>query len=196
MQEFFDLVMLPQNLLFYFFAYALAATPTSYLVARFIHGVDVKKEPLKLHSAFYVWRTMSRKSGVLVFVLDALKGIIPCAIAHSLLVSPVIIAFIGLFAVIGHCFSIWLNFSGGRGAATAMGALLFVYWPASLFGILVFALLMMVGFGAGRSSLVGVSVGLGVLFLGVSNKMIWLIVAIMGVIILARHRAFWNDSGK
>src|SRR6185437_8089409 len=113
MREFIQIALLPQNLLFYFFAYALAATPTAYLVTRFIHGIDVKKTPLKLHTSTYVWRTMSKKSGLLVFVLDMLKGVIPCAIAFSLLTPPEVIALIALVAVIGHCFSIWLHFFGG-----------------------------------------------------------------------------------
>src|SRR6185503_111095 len=126
--------LLPINLLFYFFAYALASIPTSYLVARILHGVDIKKQQKAVHSSLYIWRNISKKSGILVFVLDSLKGIIPCAIAHSLNTSAPIIALIGFFAVIGHCYSVWIYFGGGRGAATAAGAMLFVYWPASVFG--------------------------------------------------------------
>lgn len=190
MTEFFDMAFLPINLLFYIFAYALAATPTSYLVARILHRINIKKDPKAKHSALYLWENLSKKSGFLVFILDFLKGVIPCAIAYSLKTPPEIIALIGLVCVLGHCFSIWLNFSGGRGAATAAGALLFIFWPASVFGLLVFLLLIIIGFGAGRASLVAAAVGIGVLFLGTTNKLVWMIVAFMGAIILLRHKRY------
>jgi acyl phosphate:glycerol-3-phosphate acyltransferase len=190
MREFLELALMPLNLLFYFFAYALAATPTAYLVAKIVHRVDAKKNPLKIHSSLYVWRTMSKKSGLLVFVLNLLKGVIPCGIAYSLQVPTEIIALIGLVAVFGHCYSIYIGFGGGFGTATAAGALLFVYWPASVFGMLFFLLLLVLGFRADRASLISGAIGIGVLIVGVTNKIVWLIVALMAVIILLRHRSY------
>ena len=100
MTDFFREALLPINLLFYFFAYALAATPTSYLVARRMHGLDIKKNQQSLHSSLYIWRNISKKSGLLVFVLDSLKGIIPCAIAYSLMTPPAIIAIIDILRLL------------------------------------------------------------------------------------------------
>jgi glycerol-3-phosphate acyltransferase PlsY len=194
MTDFFREALLPINLLFYFFAYALAATPTSYLVARRVHGLDIKKNQRSLHSSLYIWRNISKKSGLLVFVLDSLKGIIPCAIAYSLMTPPAIIALIGYFAVIGHCYSPWIYFSGGRGAATAAGAMLFVYWPASVFGYLFFLLLLALGFSAHNASFISIIIALGVIFLGVANKLVWMIVALMGITILLCHRRHLRAS--
>lgn len=196
MRELIGEALMPLNLLFYFFAYALAAIPTSYLVARFVHGIDIKKMPLSTRSALYFWRNISKKSGALVFLLDFLKGVIPCAIAYSLKVPSEIIALIGLVAVIGHCFSIYLYWSGGRGAATAAGALMFVYWPASVFALLLFFLLSGLGFTAKSASFISVAVGIGVILLGVTNKLVWLIVAVMGAIVLMRHKASWGIAGR
>jgi len=196
MREFLSMALMPLNLLFYFFAYALAATPTAYLVARIVHRVDIKKSPLKMHSSLYVWRTISKKSGLLVFVLNFLKGLIPCAIAYSLQVPSEIIAVIGLVAVFGNCYSIFIGFGGGLGTATAAGALLFVYWPASVFGMLFFLLLLVLGFSANKASLISAAIGIGVLFLGVTNKFVWLIVALMGAIILLRHKSYWGIAER
>lgn len=180
-------IVKPLHLLFYIFAYGLSATPTSYLVARIIHKTDLKKAPGHRHTASYVWKTMSKRSGALVFGLDLLKGLIPCAIAQSLEVPLEIIALIGFFAVLGHCFSMWLSFSGGHGGTTAAGAMLIVFWPAAIANMGATSLLMMMRFSAAGASMLGSLIGMCVLFFGLTNKAVWLIVAAMTAVIIVRH---------
>jgi glycerol-3-phosphate acyltransferase PlsY len=188
MRNFFFEALQPEHLLFYFFAYALAATPTSYLVAKIIHKVDLRTLPNHAHSGLMLWRTWSKKSGFLVFMLDLAKGVIPCAIAASLDVKIEIIALIGFMAVIGHCFSIWLMFTGGRGAATGAGAMLFIFWPASLLALLVFLFLLFLGFVAERASFYGTLSGIISFSVWTENKFALIGVLAMAVIILLHHK--------
>ncbi len=196
MREFFFEALQPEHLLFYLFAYALAATPTSYLVARIIHGVDLRTVPNQAHSAITLWRRWSKKSGILVFLLDLAKGVIPCAIAMSLDVKVEIIALIGLVAVIGHCFSIWLMFTGGRGAATGLGAMLFIFWPAALMGLMVFVVSVLLGAQAERASFYATLSGIICFSIWNENKFVFCGVLVMAVIILLHHKNFAYSARK
>jgi acyl phosphate:glycerol-3-phosphate acyltransferase len=186
-----DLVMdliKPIHLLFYFFAYTLAATPTSYLVARFIHQTRIKTRAAHSFTASYAWRELAKTSGFLIFVLDLLKGLIPCAIAQSLDVPVEAISLTALCAVLGHCFSPWLAFLGGHGGATLAGAMMIIFWPAAI-GILATNLVVIVlGFSVGHASIIAALVGTMLLFWGLMNKVVWLIVTVIAIIIITRHQ--------
>ncbi|MCA9506835.1 MAG: glycerol-3-phosphate acyltransferase, partial [Myxococcales bacterium] len=172
------------------FAYALAATPTSYLVARFIHKSDARLKKDFVHSASTIWRTWSKKTGIAVFVLDFLKGFIPCAIAFSLMVPVEIIAIIGLFAVLGHCFSVWLMMSGGRGASTSAGAMVFVSWPIVVLGLIVFLMSVLLGARVERASFYAVLATVCAFSIWSVNNLVFIGVLVMGVVVLWRHRSF------
>lgn len=179
-----------EHLLFYFFAYALGATPTSYLMARIVHKIDVRSLKSFTHSSLMLWRTWSKKTGFFVFVLDFSKGLIPAAIASSLDVNIEIIALIGLSSVIGHCFSIWLMMNGGRGAATSAGAMMFIFWPASVFGLVVFLISVVLGAHAERASFFAVFFGIICFSLWNENKFAWIGVVAMAIIVLWRHKKY------
>lgn len=104
-------------------AYFLGAVPFGVLVSR-AKGVDIMETGSKNPGATNVYRTLGAKYGVLVFILDALKGVIPAVIGVQLS-GQVWIGFLaGVFAVIGHSLSPFLKFKGGKGVATGFGALL------------------------------------------------------------------------
>ena len=83
-------------------------------------------------------RTIGKKAGAVVMLLDAGKGVAAAAIGAA--VSTELGFWCGLAAVVGHVFPLWLRFRGGRGVATAIGAILFL---APWFG-----LLLAIGWGA------------------------------------------------
>jgi glycerol-3-phosphate acyltransferase PlsY len=180
----------PVPLLFYIFAYGLSATPTSYLVLKIIHKREFSKRESHAHSATYLWQTAARWSAILVFALDLLKGLIPCAIALSLEVPLEAIAMIGFFSVLGHCFSLWLGFSGGNGGVTAAGSMLIIFWPAAIANFTTNALLILIGSRPALASVIGSLVGACVIFGGLKNKVVWLVVAAMVMAIVIRHLSF------
>lgn len=104
-------------------AYFLGAVPFGVLVSR-AKGVDIMVTGSKNPGATNVFRTLGPKAGVLVFILDALKGAIPAVIGVQLS-GQIWIGFLaGVCAVIGHSLSPFLKFKGGKGVATGFGALL------------------------------------------------------------------------
>lgn len=102
--------------------YLLGSFPTAYLLLK-NKGIDITKTGtgnVGAMNAFEV--TNSKTSGLLVFLVDALKGLL--AVYIPLLIFPVDFAYPGLAlvsAVSAHCFNPWLIFKGGRGLATALG---------------------------------------------------------------------------
>ena len=108
-------------------AYLIGAIPFSYLIAH-ARGVDVRRAGSGNVGATNVARSAGRGFGALALLLDVVKGISAVAIGWAL-GTPLWLA--GL-AVIGHNWSLFLNFQGGKGVATTLGLLGALAWPVAL----------------------------------------------------------------
>jgi glycerol-3-phosphate acyltransferase PlsY len=124
-------------------AYLIGAIPFGYLVARG-KGVDLFKEGSGNIGATNVGRVLGRKFGILVFVLDFAKGALPALLSQlvaraSELAIPAETAGVagGLAAVLGHLFSPYLGFRGGKGVATGAGVVLVLLPLPALVAIVV-----------------------------------------------------------
>jgi acyl phosphate:glycerol-3-phosphate acyltransferase len=123
-------------------AYLLGAIPFAVIVGRLFYHVDVREHGSGNAGATNVMRVLGLKAGLAVLVLDGLKGV--AAVLFAMLVHPVYLSatahdwvLIGasFTAVLGHSYSPYLGFAGGKGVATAAGALLVVMpavWPILL----------------------------------------------------------------
>ena len=112
------------KILYLTLTYLIASIPFGYIIGKFF-GKDVTKEGSGNIGATNVARTLGKKAGALVLILDMLKGFIPVFYAKKLFFfDPKFIAIIALVAVIGHCFSVFMKFKGGKGVATGIGVLL------------------------------------------------------------------------
>ena len=105
-------------------AYLLGSLPVGYWVALKVKGVDIRTVGSGNIGSTNVGRVCGPVAGGIVWLLDVLKGLLPpLAAAHSGLPSyGQILA--GLFAILGHNYSIFLGFKGGKGISTSLGALL------------------------------------------------------------------------
>ena len=105
-------------------AYLIGSFPTAYLIVKRKSNIDISENGSGNVGAFNSFKvTKSYFVGLSVFLIDFVKGLFAVYLAKSLFgESFAIVGFAALFAVIGHCFSIWLKFKGGRGIATAAGA--------------------------------------------------------------------------
>lgn len=127
-------------------SYLLGSIPTGYWLAK-AKGIDITKMGSGSTGATNVWRCVGKKEGVLVMIIDLLKGFVPVYIAIALdkgaqaaewtffgmpHLIPVVVATI---AIIGHSKSIFLNFKGGKSAATGLGTMI-AFCP--MLGILTF----------------------------------------------------------
>ncbi|MBI5401983.1 MAG: glycerol-3-phosphate acyltransferase [Ignavibacteriae bacterium] len=103
--------------------YLIGSIPTAFILMKLLHKKDITKEGSGNVGAMNSYDVSgSKKTGVLVFIIDLLKGLIPAVILIYFLKLSFQVYYIPLVAlVMGHNFSIWLKFKGGRGLATATG---------------------------------------------------------------------------
>jgi glycerol-3-phosphate acyltransferase PlsY len=101
-------------------AYILGSVPAAYLVAR-TRGIDLRKQGTQQLGGGNLWRMTSWKFGLLVGIFDFAKGILMAWIAQTQGLDAGQQLVVGLGAVIGHNWPVFLKFHGGRGAATSLG---------------------------------------------------------------------------
>jgi acyl phosphate:glycerol-3-phosphate acyltransferase len=123
-------------------SYLLGSIPFGYILVRIFRGQDVRRSGSGNIGATNVSRT-SPALGAITLWLDALKGAGAVMIARALSTSPaasgkVYLALAGFFAVAGHVFPAWLNFRGGKGVATGLGAFALIAPKALLLTVAVF----------------------------------------------------------
>ncbi|HZV80874.1 MAG TPA: glycerol-3-phosphate 1-O-acyltransferase PlsY [Geobacteraceae bacterium] len=115
-------------------AYFLGSIPTGLLLAK-AAGVDIRSSGSGNIGATNVYRTLGRSVGVMTLVGDCLKGLLPVVAARYLALSDPWVAAVGLAAFLGHVYTIFLGFKGGKGVATALGVFLGVS-PLAVVGAL------------------------------------------------------------
>jgi glycerol-3-phosphate acyltransferase PlsY len=123
-----------RELILVIIAYFLGSIPTGLLLAR-AAGVDIRTSGSGNIGATNVYRTLGRSVGVMTLVGDCLKGLLPVLAARYLGLSDLWIAAVGLAAFLGHVYTIFLGFKGGKGVATALGVFLGVA-PLAVVGAL------------------------------------------------------------
>lgn len=151
------------NVQFFILAYLVGGIPFGLLLAKKFAGVDVKQSGSKSIGATNVLRvvkesnpTLAKKLGAATLALDAIKGVVVLAIAYFMGLSEATLWGIGILAVIGHCFSPYLNFEGGKGIATGMGVMMFMLPLETLIALVVWGVLAKTLKISSVSSLTGV----------------------------------------
>jgi acyl phosphate:glycerol-3-phosphate acyltransferase len=106
-------------------SYLLGAIPTSYLAGRLFRGIDLREHGSRNLGATNLYRVLGWRYAIPVGLLDAAKGFLPVvAFAPRVSSSDLFALVCGLTAVLGHAFSVFVGFKGGKGVATAAGVML------------------------------------------------------------------------
>lgn len=119
-------------------AYIVGSIPFGYLIGR-ARGVDVRTVGSKNIGATNVYRTVGKGWGLLAFICDFLKGILPTLSAMRWGGSANLSVCVGLACVIGHTLTVFMRFRGGKGVATAFGVFVALVPYPTLAAFLVFA---------------------------------------------------------
>jgi glycerol-3-phosphate acyltransferase PlsY len=110
--------------------YLVGSVPTGYLMGR-SRGLDIRQHGSGNIGATNVWRVMGRSWGLVAFAADFLKGFLPLFLLRTLAFPAgtnswtvaLLLVLCGLAAIIGHNYTPWLGFKGGKGVATSGGVL-------------------------------------------------------------------------
>jgi acyl phosphate:glycerol-3-phosphate acyltransferase len=113
--------------LFFVAAFLLGALPNAYLAGKLLKGIDIRQHGSGNIGATNVFRVLGRGPGLAVFALDFLKGAIPAFLFSRFFPEADPLALwqlaAGMAAVLGHMFTPFLGFKGGKGVATGAGAI-------------------------------------------------------------------------
>lgn len=172
------------KILLLIFGYLIGSIPFAVFISRF-KGIDILKVGSKNPGAGNVFREVGKKEGILVWFLDAAKGAGVMLVADKIFGLEMFwVALSGIAAVSGHCWSPFLRFKGGKGAATSGGVLFYLVPKIFPIAILFFFLLQIKKLRKWWMVLLGVIVFgyLGWLFYaGVGNWLLWSILILIGL---------------
>ena len=136
---------MPYRILFIIGAYLTGGIPFGYLAGKILKGIDIREHGSKNVGATNVLRVIGKGPGIAVYLLDAVKGLLPVLLAQMLWPASTpqqqwFHIAVALAAILGHVFTPYLKFKGGKGVATASGAMLGLAPLPLLAALLVFAL--------------------------------------------------------
>ena len=143
-------------MVFFVLAFLSGSIPFGYIVG-LLKGVNVRERGSGNIGATNVSRVLGKGYGLLVLLLDALKGFIPVFAASHFGLPFGDLLICGALSVVGHCFSPFLGFRGGKGVATSLGAFIFISPPATLISFLIFVVTLLVTRYVSLSSILSVS---------------------------------------
>lgn len=136
-------------------SYLVGAIPTSIIVSKAVKGIDIRQYGSGNAGGTNVMRVLGWKHGVMVIILDALKGVLAVIVVARLHygglpfanVSPfddftLVQIIAGISAVVGHIWTVFAGFKGGKGIATALGMLLMIVTIDMLIAVGVFLIVV------------------------------------------------------
>jgi glycerol-3-phosphate acyltransferase PlsY len=154
----------PINILALVFAYLIGSIPTSVWLGKFYHGIDIREHGSGNAGATNTFRIFGKKLGIIVLIVDILKGWIAVKLFYVLYESGQSVdelfnlkIRLGICALLGHVFPIYVGFKGGKGVATLLGIILALNHEAALMSIGVFLLVFII---SGYVSLSSITAGL------------------------------------
>jgi glycerol-3-phosphate acyltransferase PlsY len=114
---------------FIFLSYLIGGIPFGFLAGKLLKGIDIREHGSRNVGATNVFRVVGKGPGIAVYFLDAVKGLAPVLLAKWLFAGSAaanewFYIAVGLAAIMGHIFTPYLRFKGGKGVATASGAML------------------------------------------------------------------------
>jgi len=178
-------------------SYLIGSIPTAYIYGKLARGIDIRGHGSGNIGATNTFRVLGKWPGIFVLVCDILKGVAAVvAVSFILKISGILsCAALGLAAVSGHNWTIFLNFKGGKGIATSLGVLLGLamsfpgLWPALGLTLLVWvSVFMMTGYVSLASMMAALALPVFVLSLHLSPEMA-ILSAVLCIFVIIRHKS-------
>lgn len=162
--------------------------PFSYLAGRLLGGKDVRREGSGNVGATNVFRVAGKKAGIAAAVGDVLKSLLPLLAARGAGIPPAWLALTAGAVILGHCYSPFLRFRGGKGVISAVSVIVVIFFPAALvFGVVWLICFQCTGFVSLASILGAASLPLTTAILGASRPTIVLAISVF-LFVSWKHR--------
>ena len=180
------------KLLVLFLGYLFGSFPSGYLVGKIAKGIDIRSLGSGSTGATNVLRQVGKRAAITVFLLDVFKGVLSILLAKYLLLNDSWQVAIGLSALIGHIWPVWLNWKGGKAVATGLGIFLGLSWQVGLATLGIFIIIITI---FRIVSLASVSAALAlplIMYLSFENSNIslpFLVISLLAMtLVIWRHR--------
>lgn len=178
-------------------AYLVGSLPTGYLAAR-AKGLDIRTVGSGNIGATNVFRTLGKPAGVAVLVVDGLKGFAACTWLADLVLdgfgipltnaeAPRIVA--GIAVVLGHNFTCWLRFKGGKGIATTAGVYFALAWQAALCALGSWLVVFALGRYVSLASIAAAVALPAAVWVTKDNTALRIVTVALGALAIYKHRA-------
>jgi acyl phosphate:glycerol-3-phosphate acyltransferase len=177
-----------KNIILLVLAFVLGSIPFGIITAK-VKGVDLKKVGSGNIGATNVLRSLGKWPAILTLLGDILKGTLAVAIGKYSGVEPLYEGLIGMSAILGHNFSIFLGFRGGKGVATSLGVL-FIYIPhVAVITLLIWIVVVLITKYSSLGAIVSFALlPLNVLLTNFQDKTKLFISVLISFFILIRHQ--------
>lgn len=172
-------------------SYILGSIPNAYLIGKYFFNMDIRTLGSGNVGSTNALRNFGRKAGIATLICDALKGFIAVLIAEKLNVEHAVAVSL-VFVVLGHMYSVFLNFKSGKGVATSFGALLYIDIKFVLILVGIFILVVLISRMVSLGSILAAisAIFIGYFYFGLTD--IFYAIFIIGALIVYKHRANIN----
>ena len=169
-------------------AYLVGSIPSGLILGKLFWHTDLRKYGSHNIGATNAWRTLGKVPGIIVFLADSLKGQAGVLLGLSLVGTPLAAVIGGLLAIVGHSFSLFLRFHGGKGVATSLGVLIMLMGNVTLIVfVLWFTIVYMTRYVSLGSVVAGVLTPiLAALFAYPMEYIVFTVIA--ALLVIVRHR--------
>ena len=123
--------------------YIIGSIPTGYIIGK-INNIEIREQGSKNVGATNVYRIMGKKWGAITFLIDFIKGFIPTYFVVRHYLEPYMIIAAGIFTILGHIFTPFLGFKGGKGVATSTGVFMVITPKTLIISIAVFIIIVII----------------------------------------------------
>ena len=127
-----DAIAFMLNFILVISSYLVGSVSTAVIVSRLMGLPDPRREGSGNPGATNVLRVGGKKAAVITLLGDVLKGVVPVLVSTAISGNPVIVTLVALAAFLGHLYPVFFGFKGGKGVATACGAVTALSWPVGL----------------------------------------------------------------
>ena len=179
-------------------SYILGSVPNALWIGKVFKGIDVREHGSKNTGSTNAARVLGVKLGILTLILDISKGLVPTLIAILLKVDffenltkieNLDYVLVGICAILGHVFSIFMNFKGGKAVATTLGVFLVLVPKAVLFAAIVFFVVFAIFRYVSLSSIFA-AVSLPIFTYFLYQQIIYVILGILiAILIIVKHKS-------
>jgi glycerol-3-phosphate acyltransferase PlsY len=171
------------------FAYLCGAIPFAYILTKIFAGIDIRTIGSGNPGTTNVFRAAGKKVGITVFILDVLKGFMPVFFASYIDPSFIFAFIIAVFAMLGHIYTIFLKFKGGKGVATGLGVFLALMPFPTLTAFIIFILIFLFsGYVSLGSICASILLPISAYFFNYNCQFI-IFASIIGIVIIYKHKS-------